>query len=299
MKNLSVTRPQFGWFHITNLGVDHIDIFDTPLDHMVFEHEVQVAADRFAVEIHAYCWMDNHFHLIVNCPDGNLSRFMQHLEQQYVLKHNRAIGRTGPLFVSRFSAFSIGLDDQDPDDGARVVARYVHRNPLDIVPIEKLADYAYSSYGVYVGVRMAPIWLQTDVLDGIFGRSSDAWRSFTERSHPSDRTPHAGRRHRPFHIDDVLAAVAATMGVTVEELRTSTTGGSRFDRPLAAALVARLRPTSETDLPEVFGVETRRSVQRLMAKGRALIGSDETFARAADRAMALLWEFDDQGQRAA
>ncbi len=299
MENAPVTRPQFGWFHITNLGVDHADIFDTPLDHVVFEHEVQIAAGRFGVEIHAYCWMDNHFHLIVNCPDGNLSRFMQHFEQQYVLKHNRAIGRSGPLFVSRFSAFPVGLDDDDPDDGVCVLARYVHRNPLDVIPIEELAGYRYSSYGIYLGLRTPPDWMRTDVLHDIFGRSSGSLRTFTERSHPSDRTPRAGRRHRPFHIDDVLAAVATTMGVTVDELCTSTTGRQRLDRPLAAALVGRLRPTSEADLREVFGVDSRRSVQRLIAKGRALIGSDESFARRADRAMDLLWQADDRGQRAA
>lgn len=232
-------------------------------------------------------------------PDGNLSRFMQRFEQQYVSKHNRAIDRTGPLFVSRFSAFPVGLGDHDADDGARVLARYVHRNPLDIVPIDELSGYPHSSYGVYLGLRSAPDWMHTDVLAEIFGGSSGSLRSFTERPHPSDRTHRAGRRHQPFHIDEVLAAVAATMGVTVDALCTSTTGVRRLDRPLAAALVARLRPTSESDLDDVFGVDSRRSVQRLIAKGKALLGSDETFARAADTAMALLWQSEDRGQRAA
>ncbi len=228
-------------FHITNLGVDHVDIFDTSVDHAVFEHEVEVAADRFGIEIHAYCWMSNHFHLIVNCPNGQLSRFMQRFEQQYVLKHNRAIGRRGPLFISRFSSFPIGITDHDPEDGALVVSRYVHRNPLDIVPVAKLAAYPYSSYGVYLGLRRPPPWLRTDVLGDLFDTCTFGLHTFTERNHPGDRTPAAGRRHRPFGLDQVLSAAASVAGVTVNALIKPSGGASRRDRALAAALVVPAR----------------------------------------------------------
>ncbi|MEP4652225.1 MAG: hypothetical protein ABJ314_18745, partial [Ilumatobacter sp.] len=241
------------------------------------------------VEIHAYCWMSNHFHLVVNCPEGNLSRFMQRFEQQYVLKHNRAIGRRGPLFISRFGAFPIGLEDADADDGGLVVARYVHRNPLDIVPLARLSAYPYSSYGVYLGERPAPDWLRTDVLSDMFGRRTSSLREFTERARPSDRTPAAGRRHEPYLIEQIIAAAALVSGVSVADLLTPTSGTIRRDRALSAVLVDSFRPDSARPPSEVLGVGSRRAFHRLVAKGRALRGSDPAFAEAFDRARSVLW----------
>ena len=240
--------------------------------------------------------MSNHFHLMVNCPNGNLSRFMQRFEQQYVLKHNRAVGRGGPLFISRFGAFPIGLEDVDADDAGLLVSRYVHRNPLDIVPLRELSEYPHSSYGVYLGHRSAPEWLTTGVLSDLYARSTSSLRAFTERPHPSDRTPAAGRRHRPFSVDQVLEASATTSQVSICELLTPTRGAVRRDRALAAALIEHLRPTSERPLSDVFGVDSRRSFIRLVAKGRALRGSDPSFDGEFSRALSLLWQAGEKSQ---
>lgn len=232
--------------------------------------------------------MDNHFHLIVNCPDGNSSSFMQRFEQQYVLKHNRAIGRSGPLFTARFGSVPIGADDHDADDGGLIVSRYVHRNPLDIVPVNDLARYPHSSYGAYLGVLPTPDWLRTDILSQVYDSRTCCLRTFTERPHESDRTPAAGRRHQPFLLTEVLVAVAAEMNVSVEKLPTPTPGLRRLDRTLAVELVARLRPTGEQDRSRVFGVE-RRTVQRMVSNEKALLATDVEFAVSDARAVARLF----------
>ncbi len=292
-------RPQFGWFHLTNLGVDRFDIYDTVLDRVVFENEVRVAAEKFGIEVHAYCWMTNHFHLVVHCPDGQLSLFMQRLQQQYVLKHNRATGRSGPLFVSRFSSFPIGLDDGDPDVALMVLGRYVHRNPLDATRIELLGSWSDSSYGVYLGRRKAPDWLRTDVLLSIFDDDVDRLRRFTETPHPSDRTPASGRRHEPFRLDDVLLGAADVIGMSVTELLTPTPGRINAGRILAALLVWELRPSTDTDIETIFGMSGSRNVRALMAKGKALRYTDPAFAALVARSLEAIWKRALSGRDAA
>ena len=86
------------------------------------------AVGRFGIEIHAYCLMTNHFHLVVHCPIGGLSRAMQSVERRYTQSYNERYRRDGPLFRGRFHSVDITTNEQ-----LARLTRYVHRNPLAFV----------------------------------------------------------------------------------------------------------------------------------------------------------------------
>ncbi|MDA8404757.1 MAG: transposase, partial [Desulfobacteraceae bacterium] len=75
-------------------------------------------------EIHVYCLMSNHFHLLLETPAGNLSQIMQHINGAYTNYYNTKRGRCGHLFQGRFKALLV-----DADAYAKELSRYIHLNP--------------------------------------------------------------------------------------------------------------------------------------------------------------------------
>lgn len=129
---------------------------------------------RTAWEIHAYCVMSNHFHLVVETPRSNLSAGMQWLLGSYTQQFNRRHGLSGHLFGGRYKAL---LVDGRPGGYLRRVCDYVHLNPVPagmIAAEEAVESYAWSSCGYYAGAkRRRPVWLRTDRLLGEHGIDSE------------------------------------------------------------------------------------------------------------------------------
>lgn len=138
-----------------------------------FLSSMEEAHERFGAEVHAYCLMGNHYHLLLKTPFGNLSRIMQHINGLYTQRYNRLRGTDGPLFRGRYKALVV-----DADAYLVQVGRYIHRNPIETRKplVSLLEEYAWSSYPAYVGKAKAPAWLD---------------RSFTY-SMLGNRQPHAG-----------------------------------------------------------------------------------------------------------
>jgi REP element-mobilizing transposase RayT len=146
-----------------NRGVARQPIFFSDRDRVEFERLLGIARARTGVEVHAYCLMGNHFHLLLHCPAGGLSDYMHQLGSVYVRHVNERLGRDGPLFKSRFKSIVI-----DSDDFLMTAARYIHRNPLALRPAVALDRYRWSSHRSYVGRRQRPEWLRTDVVLALF-----------------------------------------------------------------------------------------------------------------------------------
>lgn len=87
-----------GWNHVMNRGIDHGDVFFADTDRIEFGQRLGDVFDRFGIRTHAYCLMDNHFHLLLHCPEGRLSDAMQRLGSLYTRHVNDRLGRDGALF---------------------------------------------------------------------------------------------------------------------------------------------------------------------------------------------------------
>ena len=152
------------WYHVVNRGVAHDAIFFDDRDRLEFLRLLGVAHERFGTRIHAYCLMTNHYHLLVECPEGGISEAMHVVGSVYVRHTNARIGRDGPLFTDRFYAKPVTNDAYL----LRLVA-YIHRNPLAILPPERLRGYRWSSLRAYLGDRRVPAWLGTETVLSISG----------------------------------------------------------------------------------------------------------------------------------
>lgn len=147
------------WYHVMNRGANKKAIFRKDSHRHMFLSLLEEISNVFAVEIHAYCLMGNHYHLLMKTPQGNLGRAMRHLNGLYTQRFNQCEKRDGPLFRGRYKAILV-----EADSYLLQVSRYIHLNPTEAKLCTNINDYPWSSYPSYVGLEKPKIKLYTDFI---------------------------------------------------------------------------------------------------------------------------------------
>ena len=133
-------------YHIMSRGVGRCLIFEEDRDREQLLMLIDDMQERGGVTVHAWCLMDNHYHLLVESELMRLSRSMRHLNSTYALYFNERHGRSGHLFQGRFRSEPI-----DSDDYYLTVLRYIHQNPLR-AGLACSCAYPWSSFVDYMTV---------------------------------------------------------------------------------------------------------------------------------------------------
>lgn len=215
-----------GRYHVTARGNERKAIFRADADRYHFLELLSELGERFGARIHAYVLMDNHFHLLVETPEANLSRAMQWLGVSYSVWFNRRHDRAGHLFQGRFKAQIV-----EDDAGWQEVARYVHLNPVRVarlglnkaqraaareglvskpdagVVAERLGmlrRFRWSSYRGYAGYCAALAWLCQEPLGRLCGGRNEAERRGALREY-TEQAVRQGAVERPW--DRLIAGV--------------------------------------------------------------------------------------------
>jgi len=173
------------WYHVTSRGNERAAIFRDDFDRHVFIKILRESLEAFAVEVHGFVLMANHYHLLLKTLLGNLCRFMQRFNTAYTVYFNKRHDRPGHLFQGRYKAILI-----DADSYLLELSRYVHLNPVRTArfkerPIEEkvsfLDSYRWSSFRRYVGEDRQNEFVRLDVVLGAFGRRvKEAQRRYRE-----------------------------------------------------------------------------------------------------------------------
>jgi putative transposase len=153
-------------YHVTARGNERHDIFFTDGDRHAFLETLEKVGRRFEWICHAYCLMSNHYHLLIETPQANLSRGMRHLNGVYTQCINRTHGRVGHLFQGRFKGILVQKEAYLLE-----LARYIVLNPVRAGMVEEPKDWIWSSYRSTVGVTEKSAFLTTDGLLSAFGRN--------------------------------------------------------------------------------------------------------------------------------
>ncbi len=142
--------------HVMNRGRGRQEIFHDKTYFNAFLETLQEASNRFDAVIHAYCLMNNHYHLLIETPKANLSRIMRHINGVYTQRYNRLRVTDGPLFRGRYKSILV-----DEDAYLLRLSRYIHRNPVETKKplVRQLEDYLWSSYPAYINIAKCPDWL--------------------------------------------------------------------------------------------------------------------------------------------
>lgn len=144
------------WYHVMNRGLAKQTIFYDAEYYQLFLNLLAEAHERYQIQIHAFCLMKNHYHLLIHTPLPNLGRVMRHIDGVYTLRSNRLVGRDGPLFRGRYKAILV-----EADNYLLPLSRYIHLNPCVAKIVNFPEDYPWSSYRFFLHGNK-PDWLYCD-----------------------------------------------------------------------------------------------------------------------------------------
>jgi putative transposase len=137
--------------HVTSPGNAHADIFEDDQDRHAFRETLGKVVQRFHWLCHAYCLMNNHYHLVIETPEANLSRGMRHLNGIYTQRYNRRHRTVGHLFQGRYTALLIPKESH-----LQEVCRYVVLNPVRANAARSAKQWRWSRYRATAGMEKSP-----------------------------------------------------------------------------------------------------------------------------------------------
>ena len=152
------------FYHVMSRGNEKKAIYKSRRDRTKFLGYLESASTRYGAVIHSYCLMHNHYHLLMETPDGNLSQIMRHINGAYTSYFNTKHGRVGHLFQGRYRAILV-----DADAYCLTLSRYIHMNPVNECLSQNPIEYEWSSYRSYLSEKSPLPWLQTRFLLSLVG----------------------------------------------------------------------------------------------------------------------------------
>lgn len=163
------------FYHIFNRGLNKRQIFFGQRDYKRFFKKLEELVDETSHQIHAFCLMPNHFHILIRQEgDNSLTDFMNRLQGSYGKYINIKRDQKGRVYDGRFKAQHI-----DSEEYLIYVSKYIHRNPLEAKLVTRLSDYRWSSYGSYLNKDKVPL-VTEDLILGYFSKKKGRQQDYKE-----------------------------------------------------------------------------------------------------------------------
>jgi putative transposase len=174
VRPLRLEYPGALW-HVTSRGNERSPIFRDDEDRRLFLSVLSDVVKRCAWKVHAYVLMGNHYHLLLETPEANLSRGMHRLNAVYSQKFNMRHERVGHLMQGRFKAILV-----EKERHLLELVRYVVLNPVRAGLARDAAEWPWSNYRATAALEPAPPWLDTQWTAAQFGWGAEAARGYAE-----------------------------------------------------------------------------------------------------------------------
>lgn len=172
-------RVQFpgAFYHVMSRGNNKQDIFLSTDDRFDFLDKLAKVVDIFSWVCHAYCLMENHYHLLINTPLANLSEGMHCLNSAYCNGFNRKYGRVGHVMQGRFQSPLVKNDGHLLE-----LSRYIALNPVRSSFVREPGQWRWSSYKAMIGLVPVPRFLEVNYILDFFSedpsRAREAYTHF-------------------------------------------------------------------------------------------------------------------------
>lgn len=150
-------------YHITSRGNRKENIYLSDNDKYNFLMLLGKACGRCDWICHAYCLMNNHYHLLLETPFGNLAKGMQYLNGVYTQQFNKKYNHVGHVFQGRYKAILV-----EKDSYLLELARYIVLNPVRANLVSNASEWKWSSYSATCGEITAPSWLTVSWIQDLF-----------------------------------------------------------------------------------------------------------------------------------
>ena len=301
---LRIAYPN-AWYHVMNRGRRSESIFSDIQDYEYFIDLLVETSELWNVHIVAYCLMENHYHILLQTPEVNISRCMRHLNGIYTQKYNRRHGYDGPLFRGRYKSILVSDDDY-----LLQLVRYIHKNPVKAGIVENIQEYPWSSYRGYLSFAKKWNWLFKDhifemITPKKIGRvknfiaflqeddSSDVTRLFSKKNLPALFGPESFifQIKEKFYLDKnryevpeskclaptsdvILDAVCKCYNVDAKDLLISRRGVVNKPRNVAIYLLRQIRGDDLNSIKKEFKINAYSTVSSIVQKISHLTKTD-------------------------
>ncbi|MEA3353871.1 MAG: transposase [Campylobacterota bacterium] len=134
-----ITEP--GFYHVISRGVERRNVFLEDDDFYKFLWILNEQFKNYNITLHRYCLMTNHYHLLIETKESNISDTMKKLNSLYSIYFNKKYNRTGHLWQGRFASYYLYDDVQ-----FCYVSKYIERNPIKANMVKQVDHYKYQSF---------------------------------------------------------------------------------------------------------------------------------------------------------
>lgn len=298
----------FAWYHVMNRGRGGIPVFYDNHDYTTFINILKESSELWKVNIAAYCLMSNHYHLLVQTPEANLSRAMRHISGVYTQNFNRHHKTDGPLFRGRYKSIVV-----DADSFLLELVRYIHRNPLRAGIVTSLDRYRWSSHHGYISNSHEWDWVYRDFVLSLFSqkrsKGQEAYAKFVARTDGKEFVDMLEQKQIPAILgddsfieriktglperevnkeipetrfltpsgDDIRKAVCDYYSIFMQSLYNSRRGHENEPRNAAIYLTRKLRGDRLIDIGEAYRLKTYSAVSSVIERVEERMQKDTAF----------------------
>lgn len=241
------------FYHITSRGNEQHPIFSSFRDREKLLAFFSEAVIRYGLSIHTYCLMENHYHLLLETSEPNLSQSMHFINGGYTTYYNRVYHRLGHLFQGRYRAILV-----EKDSYASILSRYIHLNPVKANLSKRPEEYRWSSYLGYLNPKKKPSWLETSLVLGYF----------------SSKEGEARMRYRRFVEDGIRTVVSNPLDEVISGVLLGTEG---FINWVKRNVIHGMK--GGRDLPAIRQLKPRSSIEEVKERVGALLGANHRWLR--------------------
>ena len=283
------------------------NIFIDPTDYKIFIDLLKETAVIWNINVAAYCLIPNHYHILLQTPEANISRTMRHLNGVYTQRFNRRHKVDGPLFRGRYKSIVVGGDPYLLE-----LVRYIHQNPVKAGLVEKPGQYVWSSNKGYSSISGKWDWLYKEFIFSLLTPDKQNWislyRKFMSMEDEQKIDQIVARKKWPAMIgtadfidwikgkyylsrtdedvpetkqlipdpEKILKAVCHYYGINRDELNKSQRGFFNEPRNVAIYLMRQLRRDRLKQICDHFQMEKYSSVSSVIERMKKELKKDKT-----------------------
>ncbi len=285
------------WYHVMNRGRRSEAIFSDKHDYLMFIDLLIETSEMVNINVVAYCLMSNHYHILLQTPEGNISRCMKHLNSVYTQRYNRRHGFEGQLFRGRYKSILVCNDSH-----LLQLVRYIHKNPVKAGMVKDMSDYRWSTYNGYLSYAKKWNWLHKDYIFSMIttkkhGRMKpfiefmekddleEVTRLFSLKKLPSFFGPESFVteikekyyfKKKSYEVpeskslaptsDSIISSVCDYYGVSANELLITRRGIFNEPRNIAVYLLRQIRGESLYSVGERFNIKAYSTVSSILRR---------------------------------
>ncbi len=288
------------WYHVSNRGAGGRAIFLKPEHTQLFVSILEDCINTFGIEVHAFCFLADSYHLLIKTPQPNLSQAMRQLNGMYTQKFNKEQHLDGPLFRGRYRATIL------EEKYALPICRFIDLQPIAHRYVEQPLHYKWSSYRAHIGKPKTLNWLHTDIIKA----HCDDYQDFVNQGIDSEIKTFYCKKKQPAilgsyqfkhnlmnpeaqktktappalgpSMESIIKATASYFDVSVEQIKMSRRGQTNIPRAVAIYLSRKLGHHILTEIAAVYSDISHAAVGTTVKRFQELLQRDNSLKQSLD-----------------